>query len=208
MKSPLLRRPDGLSRCRAPDWTAFALAIAGREEHGERSCGGMSAPWGGLVAELREVIVTARPRADVELIERACEVAAWCHQGQLRYSGDPYITHPVAVATILARLGDAGEVDDQTLYAAMVAGHMALDRLGRRPGRQVAQVMTTILSADARVVATKLADRLHNMQTLQVLPRPKQLRKPGKSSILSCRSPSSSACPRSGQSCRRSRSRR
>jgi hypothetical protein len=137
------------------------------------------------------------------LIERACEVAAWCHQGQLRYSGDPYITHPVAVATILARLSDAGEVDDRTLcaailhdtvqdtpytlatlrrdfgteIAAMVAGHMALDRLGRRPGRQVTQVMTTILSADARVVATKLADRLHNMQTLQVLPQAKQLRK-------------------------------
>jgi HD domain len=164
---------------------------------------GMSAPWGSLVAELREVIVTARPHADVELIERACEVAAWCHQGQLRYSGDPYITHPVAVATILARLSDAGEVDDRTLcaailhdtvqdtpytlatlrrdfgteIAAMVAGHMALDRLGRRPGRQVTQVMTTILSADARVVATKLADRLHNMQTLQVLPQAKQLRK-------------------------------
>jgi hypothetical protein len=165
---------------------------------------GMSAPWGGLVAELREVIVTARPRADAELIERACEVAAWCHQGQLRYSGDPYITHPVAVATILARLSDVVEVDDQTLcaailhdtvedttpytlaalrrdfgteIAAMVAGHMALDRLGERPGRQVTQVMTTIMSADARVVATKLADRLHNMQTLQVLPQAKQLRK-------------------------------
>ncbi len=162
-----------------------------------------SVPWGGLVAELREVILTTRPRADAELIERACEVAARCHQGQLRRSGDPYITHPVAVATILARLDDAVEVDDQTLcaailhdtvqdtpytlaalrrdfgtgIAAMVAGHMALDRLGRRPGRQVTQVMTTITSADTRVAATKLADRLHNMQTLQFLPQAKQVRK-------------------------------
>ncbi len=162
-----------------------------------------SAPWAGLVAELREVILTTRPRADAELIERACEVAARCHQGQIRRSGDPYITHPVAVATILARLDDAGEVDDQTLcaallhdtvqdtpytlaalrrdfgtaIAAMVAEHMALDRLGRRPGRQVTQVMATITSADARVVTTKLADRLHNMQTLQFLPQAKQLRK-------------------------------
>ena len=162
-----------------------------------------NAPWGGLVAELREVILTARPRADAELIERACEVAARCHRGQLRLSGDPYITHPVAVATILARLDDAGEVDDQTLcaailhdtvedspytlaalgrdfgtgIAAMVAQHMALDRLGRRSGRGVAQVTATITSADARVVATKLADRLHNMQTLQFLPQAKQLRK-------------------------------
>src|SRR5256885_15414124 len=74
--------------------------------------------WGGLVAEL----VAARPRADAELIERACGVAARCHQGQLRRTGDPYITHPVAVATILARLDDAGDVDDQTLCAAILHG--------------------------------------------------------------------------------------
>lgn len=152
--------------------------------------------WGGLVAEL----VAMRPCADAELIERACEVAARCHQGQLRRSGDPYITHPVAVATILARLDDAAGVDDQTLcaailhgtvvhssytlaamrrdfgagIAAMVAGHMALHHLGERPRRQGIAAMT---SADARVVATKLAERLHNMQTLQFLPQAKQLRK-------------------------------
>jgi hypothetical protein len=161
------------------------------------------APWGGLVAEFREVIRATRPRADADLIERACEVAARCHQGQLRCSGDPYITHPVAVATILARLDDAGGIDDQTLcaallhdtvedtpytlaalrrdfgtaIAAMVAGHMALDGLGRRPERRVTQVIATITSADARVVATKLADRLHNMQTLQFVPQAKQLGK-------------------------------
>lgn len=161
------------------------------------------APRDGLVAEFRENIVSLRPRADAELIERACNVAARCHQGQLRYSGDPYITHPVAVATILAGLGDVDEVDDQTLCAAvlhdtvedtpytmaalrrefgagtaaMVAEITALDRLGRRPGRNPIQVMATIRSADTRVVAVKLADRLHNMQTLQFLPQAKQLRK-------------------------------
>ncbi len=164
------------------------------------------APWDGLVAEFREVILNMRPRADGELIEHACDVAARCHQGQLRRSGDPYITHPVAVATILAGLDDVDEVDevdDQTLCAAvlhdtvedspytldalrsefgagtaaMVAQLMALDRLGRRPGRKAAQVMATIRSADTRVVAVKLADRLHNMQTLQFLPQAKQLRK-------------------------------
>ena len=161
------------------------------------------APWGGLVAEFREVILDMRPRADAELIERACDVAARCHQGQLRRSGDPYITHPVAVATILAGLDDFDEVDDQTLCtavlhdtvedtpytldalgrefgagtAAMVAELRALDRLGRRPGRKAAQVMATIRSTDTRVVAVKLADRLHNMQTLHFLPQAKQLRK-------------------------------
>ena len=161
------------------------------------------APWDGLVTEFREVIAEMRPRADAELIERACDVAARCHEGQLRLSGDPYITHPVAVATILAGLDDIAELDDQTLCAAvlhdtvedtpytmaalrrefgartaaMVAEVTALDRLGRRPARNPAQVLTTITSADTRVVAVKLADRLHNMQTMQFMPQAKQLRK-------------------------------
>ena len=160
-------------------------------------------PWDDLTAELREVILTTRPDADADLIERACEVAGRCHQGQMRRSGDPYITHPVAVAQILARLDDVREVDDQTLcaailhdtvqdtpytlaalrrefgtgIAAMVAGHMTLDRLGRQPARQVTRATATMMGADTRVVTAKLADRLHNMQTLQFLPRAKQLRK-------------------------------
>jgi hypothetical protein len=159
----------------------------------------MGTVWDGLVAEL----VATRPHSDAELIERACVVAAQCHEGQLRRSGDPYITHPVAVATILARLSDSDGVDDQTLCAAilhdtvvctpyrlaamrrefgggiatMVAGHMALDHLGERTGRQGIQVMASITSADTRVVITKLAERLHNMRTLQFLPQAKQLRK-------------------------------
>jgi HD domain len=158
---------------------------------------------GGVVAESCKVILTARPRADADLIERACTVAARCHQGQTRYSGDPYITHPVAVASILARLHDVDVVDDPTLCAAilhdtvedtpytlaalkrdfgteialMVTQIMALDRLGRQREREVTQVMAMIRSADTRVVAVKAADRLHNMQTLQFLPQAKQMRK-------------------------------
>ncbi len=160
------------------------------------------APWGGLVAEFREVVVTSRPGIDAELIGRACDVAARCHQGQMRYSGDPYITHPVAVATILAGLDEAGDVDDQMLcaailhdtvrdtpytlaalkrefgpgIAAMVAEHVAIHRLRRRAGHQAAEVMATIRSADIRVVATMMADRLHNMQTIHFLPQARQLR--------------------------------
>jgi len=85
-----------------------------------RAAGHEGTSWGGLIADFREVIMTARPRADVELIGRACDVAARCHQGQKRYSEDPYITHPVAVATIIARLEEIVEVDDQTLCAAVL----------------------------------------------------------------------------------------
>src|SRR5450756_411556 len=130
-------------------------------------------PWGGLVAGFCEVVAAARPRADVELIRRACDVAARCHQGQTRYSGDPYITHPVAVATILARLEEIDAVDDQTLcvallhdtvedtpyslaalrcdfgagIAAMVTEHMALDRLDGRRGRTVRSQLQALAQA-------------------------------------------------------------
>jgi GTP diphosphokinase / guanosine-3',5'-bis(diphosphate) 3'-diphosphatase len=160
------------------------------------------APWNGLSAEFRETIAASRPRTDLELIGRACEVAARCHQGQMRHSGDPYITHPVAVATILAGLEEAGEVDDEMLCAAIlhdtvrdtpytlaalkrdfgtgiaatVAEQTAIHRLRRRPGHKASQVMATIRSADTRVVATMMADRLHNMQTIQFVPHPWQLR--------------------------------
>jgi HD domain len=150
--------------------------------------------------EFREAIRAIRPNADVNLIGRAYDVAVQCHQGQKRRSGDPYITHPVAVAMILVGLGIA---DDQMLCAAilhdtvedtpytlaelrhdfgpaiatMVVGLTALDRLRGWPDYEVRQVMATIESADTRVVTMKLADRLHNMQTVQFLPQAKQLRK-------------------------------
>jgi hypothetical protein len=149
--------------------------------------------------EFREALRAIRPDSDVELIGHAYDVAARYHDGQKRYSGDPYITHPVAVATILAELGTA---DDRMLCAAilhdtvedtsytmpelrcdfgagvatMVAGLVELDRFCYRQD-EVAWAVATIGSADARVVTLKLADRLHNMQTLQFLPRAKQLRK-------------------------------
>jgi hypothetical protein len=146
-----------------------------------------------------EALLAIRPHIDTDLIGRAYDVAARCHQGQKRRSGDPYITHPVAVAKILAGLGTA---DDQMLCAAilhdtvedtpytlpelrrdfgggiavMVAQVTALDRLRYSHG-EVAKTLATIGSADTRVVVLKLADRLHNMQTLQFLAQAKQLRK-------------------------------
>jgi HD domain-containing protein len=160
-------------------------------------------PWGDLIEEFCEVVLALRPRADVELLGHACDVAARCHQGQKRLSGHPYITHPVAVTTILAGLEETAEVDDQMLCAAvlhdtvqdtpytldalkrdfgtavatMVTQLMALDRLGRQQGRTASQIMAAIGSADTKVLAMKMADRLHNMQTLQCLPQVTQQRK-------------------------------
>jgi HD domain len=151
------------------------------------------------IAALSEALRTTRPDADVDLLRRAYDVAARCHRGQFRRSGDPYVTHPLSVATILAGLG----ADDRTLctallhdtvqdtpytlaalsrefgqdIAAMVAGTVALDSLKWRGGRQVARVIAAVQSADTRVVAVKLTDRLHNMQTIRFLPQPKQQRK-------------------------------
>jgi hypothetical protein len=151
-----------------------------------------------LIAGLRDVVLTARPDADIELIRRAYDVAAHFHQGQTRLSGDPYITHPVTVATILAGIG----ADDQTLCAAilhdtvedtpctiaelrrafgggiatMVAGHMALRLVSERE-RTVSLAMAAAESTDTRIVAMRMTDRLHNMRTLQFLPQAKQLQK-------------------------------
>jgi hypothetical protein len=107
---------------------------------------------------LRETLLTVRPGADFGLLQRAYHVSAQCHRGQYRKSGDPYITHPVAVATI-------------------VAEHMVLDRLRTRPGLRAAEALAAIGSADHRVATLKMADRLHNMRTLQFLRPPRQQRK-------------------------------
>jgi hypothetical protein len=151
------------------------------------------------LARLRQNLLTVRPDADFRLLRRAYEVAADCHQGQFRKSGDPYISHPVMVATILAGLG----ADDQTLCAAilhdtvedtpftvgalrrrfsaevatMVTEVMRLDHLGARRRITVAEALALIGSADRRVATVKLADRLHNMQTIEFLPPSKQQRK-------------------------------
>ena len=74
---------------------------------------------GGINPVLEPLIKTVRathPKADIRLIDRAYEVAAHWHAGQMRKSGDPYITHPLAVTTILAELG----MNTDTLCAALL----------------------------------------------------------------------------------------
>ena len=150
------------------------------------------------------------PAGDVETLRRAYEVAAAAHADQRRATGDPYVSHPVAVAGVLADL----HLDAATLAAALlhdvvedtsvdlatieaqfgrevatiVDGVTKLDRLqwvpdGERPvGLREAEwaenlrKMLLAMADDLRVILVKLADRLHNMQTLQPFPPEKQRR--------------------------------
>src|SRR6202042_2905356 len=129
------------------------------------------------------------------------EVAAHWHKDQKRKSGDPYITHPLAVATILAELGmnteticaallhDTVEDTAYTLdelrsvfgedVSALVDGVTKLDKVkyGASAEAETVRKMVVAMSRDIRVLVIKLADRLHNMRTLRYMPRDKQERK-------------------------------
>ncbi|MGV8977554.1 MAG: RelA/SpoT family protein [Cellulomonas sp.] len=129
------------------------------------------------------------PKADLSVIEQAYVVAERAHRGQLRKSGDPYITHPVAVATILAELGmtpptlaaallhDTVEDTDYSLeelradfgpeIAMLVDGVTKLDKVqfGEAAQAETVRKMVVAMSRDIRVLVIKLADRLHNART-------------------------------------------
>jgi GTP pyrophosphokinase len=141
------------------------------------------------------------PKANVSLLQKAYEVAEERHADQLRRSGDPYITHPLAVANILAELG----MDTTTLVAALlhdtvedtgyamealtadfgeevahlVDGVTKLDKvaLGTAADAETIRKMIIAMARDGRVLVIKVADRLHNMRTMRFLPPEKQARK-------------------------------
>jgi guanosine-3',5'-bis(diphosphate) 3'-pyrophosphohydrolase len=141
------------------------------------------------------------PKADLRLVQHAYEVAEKAHTGQVRKSGDPYITHPLSVATILAELGmDTttlvaallhDTVEDTTLtleavtkgfgdeVAHLVDGVTKLDkvRFGDATEAETIRKMIIAMAQDPRVLVIKLADRLHNMRTMRFLPPDKQARK-------------------------------
>jgi GTP pyrophosphokinase len=143
----------------------------------------------------------SHPKVDARLLQRGYDRAEACHRGQLRKSGDPYITHPLAVATILAELG----MDTTTLVAALLHDTvedtgLSLEQISEEFGSDIAHLvdgvtkldkvkfgaaaeaetirkMVVAMARDPRVLVIKLADRLHNMRTLRFLPPEKQERK-------------------------------
>jgi GTP pyrophosphokinase len=143
----------------------------------------------GAVDLLIKTVRLHHPKADTALIERAYATAERAHAGQKRMSGEPYITHPVAVAQILADLGigsktiaaallhDTVEDTDYTLdmvrddfgdeVAMLVDGVTKLDKLkyGDSAQAETVRKMVVAMSKDIRVLVIKLADRLHNART-------------------------------------------
>jgi GTP pyrophosphokinase len=153
-------------------------------------------------AQLIATFHSRHPKAPTARILKAYEVAARAHEGQQRRSGEPYVQHPLAVAEIVAKFG----LDDTTICAALLHDAVedtavTLDELERDFGPDVAQIvdgvtklqrvhfdsqeqqqaatmrkMLVAIANDLRVLIIKLADRLHNMSTLAVLPEAKQER--------------------------------
>jgi guanosine-3',5'-bis(diphosphate) 3'-pyrophosphohydrolase len=143
----------------------------------------------GAVDRLIKTVRLHHPKADIALIERAYAAAELAHRGQKRRSGEPYITHPVAVAQILADLGigsktiaaallhDTVEDTDYQLdtlrhefgeeIAMLVDGVTKLDKLkyGDSAQAETVRKMVVAMSKDIRVLVIKLADRLHNART-------------------------------------------
>lgn len=153
-----------------------------------------------VLEPLFRAVRTNHPKADLALLERAYLTAERLHGEQMRKSGDPYITHPLAVTTILAGIG----MTEPTLVAALLHDTVedtpyTLDECRKDFGDEVAQLvdgvtkldkvvygdnakaetirkMIVAMSRDIRVLVIKLADRLHNMRTLRYVPPKSQER--------------------------------
>jgi GTP pyrophosphokinase len=165
----------------------------------------MAVTKGAIDAQARTLEKTVRehyPQADLEPIGRAYRFAAEAHLGQKRASGEPFITHPIACAQILAELGiDPVAVQAALLHDVPEDTDFALADIEERFGPDVARLVDGVtklsrlsthsheehqaenirkmflaMAEDVRVVLIKLADRLHNMRTLAALPAEKRLR--------------------------------
>ena len=145
-----------------------------------------------LYAQLAEAIEKSNKSYDLPRIEAAYELAKKAHEGQVRSSGDPYISHPIAVAIILVGLGmDSDTIIGALLHDVVEDTSVTLEDIEKQFGADVAELvdgvtklanipyssraeqqaenvrkMLLAMAKDVRVVIIKLADRLHNMRTL------------------------------------------
>ncbi len=143
---------------------------------------------------IASALVAYHPEADLDLIRRAYHYAVRSHEGQTRLSGEPYITHPLAVARIMTQLnGDTASVAAALLHDVLEDCDVTHDALAAEFGAELADLVSGVtklsriqfssrqeaqassfrrllfaMARDIRVVVIKLADRLHNMRTLSV----------------------------------------
>jgi GTP diphosphokinase / guanosine-3',5'-bis(diphosphate) 3'-diphosphatase len=157
-----------------------------------------------LFEELVAEVTAYNPEVDRDLLERAFVFASERHEGQQRRSGEDFILHPLGVARILA---DLGRGDDGTLAAALAHDvvedtHATVEEVRAEFGEEIANLvegvtkltriqfqsreqaqaenyrkMVMAMAEDYRVILIKLADRLHNMRTIEYLGKQKQLQK-------------------------------
>jgi GTP diphosphokinase / guanosine-3',5'-bis(diphosphate) 3'-diphosphatase len=152
--------------------------------------------------DLAEKVRSFMPDADIELLRRAYVFSAFEHKGQVRHSGEPYLVHPLEVADLLADMKlDVVAIVSGLLHDIVEDTDTSIERIQELFGTDVAHVVegVTKLGAiqfssseerqaenfrkmllamvdDIRVILVKLADRLHNMRTLQYLPEERRLK--------------------------------
>ena len=157
-----------------------------------------------LYKELINSVLKYHPSTDISMIEKAYKVASEAHEGQKRKSGDPYIIHPLCVAIILADLElDKETIVAGLLHDAVEDTWMTYEEVEKEFGSEVALLVDGVtklgqlsysadkvevqaenlrkmflaMAKDIRVILIKLADRLHNMRTLQYMRPEKQQEK-------------------------------
>jgi GTP diphosphokinase / guanosine-3',5'-bis(diphosphate) 3'-diphosphatase len=158
-----------------------------------------------MTRQLEEIIQKVKeynPQADVELLRHAFEFSAKAHAGQLRHSGEPFLQHPLRVAEIITQLKlDVPSIVAGLLHDTLEDTNATVQEIQKSFGKEVARLvdgltkiskiefksqedkqaenfrkMILFMAEDLRVVLIKLADRLHNMRTLEALPEYKQRR--------------------------------
>ncbi|MDQ2780993.1 MAG: RelA/SpoT family protein, partial [Actinomycetota bacterium] len=162
---------------------------------------GGNRPANPVLEPILQTVRSTHPKADSSVIERAYQVADEHHRGQMRLSGDAYITHPLAVTTILAELGMTPatlaaallhDTVEDTAYslaqlrrdfgdeiAGLVDGVTKLDKVkyGEAAQAETVRKMVVAMARDIRVLVIKLADRLHNARTWRYVSRESAQRK-------------------------------
>jgi len=155
------------------------------------------------LSKILDEIQSYLPGCNTRIVEKAYEWAARLHEGQLRKSGEPYLSHPIEVAYILTQMKlDLPTIAAGLLHDAVEDSQISIDEIKREFGEEVAFIVDGVtklksipgsidkfskqaeslkkiilaMSKDLRVILVKLADRLHNMRTLEYQPEHKRLR--------------------------------